>query len=76
MTSVQRVGAIGDTTSDLLAGHHAGVAWNIGVLSGAHSRAQLQTAPHTHLVASVADLAPGFFSSPGGAVRSGSGDPR
>jgi phosphonatase-like hydrolase len=63
VTSVHRVAAVGDTTSDLLAGHHAGVAWNIGVLSGAHGRAELLKAPHTHLVASVADLTPEFFSS-------------
>jgi phosphonatase-like hydrolase len=51
-----RVAAVGDTTNDLVAGHRAGVRWNIGVLSGAHSRAQLRQAPHTHLLASVIDL--------------------
>jgi len=41
---------------DLQAGHNAGLRWNIGVLSGAHSRVQLQAQPHTHLLASVAEL--------------------
>jgi phosphonatase-like hydrolase len=56
VTSSHRVAALGDTVLDLQAGHNAGVAWNIGVLSGAHSREQLQAEPHTHLIASVADL--------------------
>ncbi len=50
------VAAIGDTTLDLDAGSRAGVGWNIGVLSGAHSREALERAPHTHLIDSVADL--------------------
>ena len=33
-----------------------GVRWNVGVLSGAHSREALSTAPHTHIIQSVADL--------------------
>jgi phosphonatase-like hydrolase len=59
-TSVHRVATVGDTTRDLLAGYHAGVRWNIGVLTGAHDRALLEPMPHTHLVASVADL-PGLL---------------
>ncbi len=50
------VAAIGDTTLDLEAGSRAGVAWNIGVLSGAHRRDAMDLAPHTHLIDSVADL--------------------
>jgi len=50
------VACVGDTTLDLLAGHNAGVRWNIGVLSGAHGRPALEGAPHTHLLPSVADL--------------------
>ncbi len=50
------VANIGDTTLDLGAGAAAGVGWNIGVWSGAHDRARLLTAPHTHLCASVADV--------------------
>ena len=62
--SVHHVANVGDTTLDLLAGHHAGVRWNIGVLSGAHDAARLAGAPHTHLAASVAVLP--AFRGPGG----------
>jgi phosphonatase-like hydrolase len=53
---VARVASVGDTISDLEAGANAGTGWNIGVLSGAHSRDQLMTVPHTALINSVADL--------------------
>ena len=56
VTSVHRVAVVGDTTLDLTAGHNAGVGWNIGVLSGAHDRSMLESAPHTHLMASVAGV--------------------
>lgn len=55
-TSVQGVANVGDTVLDLQAGHNAGVLWNIGLLSGAHDRQQLERAPHTHLLQSVAEL--------------------
>lgn len=51
-----QVANVGDTTADLHAAAAASVRWNIGVLSGAHSQAQLASAPHTHLVASAADV--------------------
>jgi phosphonatase-like hydrolase len=54
--SVHQVAVVGDTTLDLQAGHNAGAQWNVGVLSGAHSLEQLQQEPHTHLLASVAEL--------------------
>ena len=54
--SVRRVANVGDTTNDLYAGFNAGVHWNIGVWSGAHSREQLEKAPHTHLLPGVAML--------------------
>ena len=52
------LGALGwrDTALDLQAGHNAGVRFNVGVLSGAHTRARLSAEPHTHLLATVADL--------------------
>lgn len=50
------VANVGDTALDLRAGAAAGVGWNIGVWSGAHDRATLEAAPHTHLCASVADV--------------------
>lgn len=55
-----RVASVGDTVLDLEAGWNAGVRWNIGVLSGAHDRATLERAPHTHIVQSIADL-PSLF---------------
>jgi phosphonatase-like hydrolase len=60
-SSVHRVATVGDTAQDLWAGYHAGVRWNIGVLSGAHDRATLQDAPHTHLLPSVAQV-PGLWA--------------
>jgi phosphonatase-like hydrolase len=62
--SVHQVANVGDTALDLLAGYHAGVRWNIGVLTGAHDAARLADAPHTHLAASVAELP--AFRGPGG----------
>lgn len=54
--NVDRIAAVGDTVSDLQAAENAGVRWRIGVLSGAHSEAQLQTCPHSAIIASVASL--------------------
>ena len=56
VASVQQVANVGDTVLDLQAGQNAGVRSNIGVLSGAHSREQLEREPHTHLILSVAEL--------------------
>jgi phosphonatase-like hydrolase len=56
VASVHRVAVLGDTILDLQAGWNAGVSANIGVLSGAHSRDQLEQAPHTALISSVAAL--------------------
>jgi phosphonatase-like hydrolase len=53
--SVADVAAIGDTTADLEAGANAGVRWNVGVLTGAHTRMQLEAAPHTDIIHSIAD---------------------
>jgi phosphoglycolate phosphatase len=47
---------VGDTTSDLEAGTKAGAGAVIGVLSGAHDRATLQTAPHTDLIDDITRL--------------------
>lgn len=54
--NVRRVAVTGDTTLDLQAAHNAAVRYNIGVLSGAHGRNELIAQPHTHLVASVAEV--------------------
>ena len=56
VVDIRRVAAVGDTVLDLAAGSNAGVAWNVGVLTGAHDRAALEGAPHTHILASVAEL--------------------
>lgn len=56
VTSVHEVTNVGDTVLDLQAGQNAGVLYNIGVLSGAHARTQLEREPHTHLLSSVAAL--------------------
>jgi len=53
---VAEVAVVGDTSSDLRAGTRAGASLVIGVLSGAHTRAELARAPHTHVIGSVADL--------------------
>ena len=54
--TVHRVANVGDTTLDLQAGYNAGVRWNIGVLTGAHDRRSLESAPHTHVLSSVAEV--------------------
>jgi phosphonatase-like hydrolase len=51
-----RVAVVGDTRLDLEAARNAGARWRIGVLTGAHDRATLAAAPHTHLLDSVPDL--------------------
>jgi len=53
---VRQVAVAGDTANDLLAGTRAGASIVAGVLTGAHDRATLGAAPHTHLLESVADL--------------------
>ncbi len=55
-SDVHRVANVGDTILDLQAASNAGVRWNIGVLSGAHDRELLEREPHTHLLASVAEV--------------------
>jgi len=54
--SAREAANVGDTVLDLEAADRAGVAWNIGVLTGAHGRAALEPVPHTHLLDSVRDL--------------------
>lgn len=55
---VRDVAVAGDTVSDLWCGTRAGASIVAGVLTGAHDRATLAAAPHTHLLDSVADLGP------------------
>lgn len=56
--SVAQVAIVGDSVADLEAGNRAGAGLVIGVLTGVHGRAQLEAAPHTHLVDSVVDVPP------------------
>lgn len=56
VTSVHQVMCVGDTVLDMQAGRNAGARYVVGVLSGAHKKEQLEKEPHTHLIASVADL--------------------
>lgn len=53
--AVQQVVVVGDTINDMLAGTRAGAGLVAGVLTGAHNRRQLESAPHTHIVSSVAE---------------------
>lgn len=55
ITDPARVGVCGDTPNDLLAGHRAHCAVNVGVGHGTHALADLAPYPHTHL---LDDLAP------------------
>jgi phosphonatase-like hydrolase len=53
---VTRVLTAGDTVRDLEAGSNAGASLVLGVLTGGGSEASLTAAPHTHLLASIADI--------------------
>jgi phosphonatase-like hydrolase len=52
----QRVVAIGDTPSDLAAGINAHCFWSLGVTTGSHTRAELETHPHHGLLDSMTEL--------------------
>jgi phosphonatase-like hydrolase len=53
---VVEVVAVGDTPLDLQAGTNAGLGGVVGVTSGAASAESLRREPHTHILASVANL--------------------
>jgi phosphonatase-like hydrolase len=65
VTSVARVLVAGDTARDLLAGTNAGAAAVVGVLTGQVPATVLGAVPHTHLLASVADV-PALVTGPVG----------
>lgn len=54
--SVSQVVVAGDTPNDLNAGTNAGARYVVGVLTGAHDEASLQREPHTHILASAAEI--------------------
>jgi len=53
---VAHVVVVGDTASDVISGLRAGASMVVGVLTGAHTRAELEAASPTHILASVAEL--------------------
>jgi phosphonatase-like hydrolase len=53
---LKSVANVGDTPSDLRSADRAGVALNVGVLTGETGREALLACPHTHLLDSAADL--------------------
>lgn len=52
----RRVAKVGDTKADLEEGTNAGCGLVIGVTTGSFTREQLQACPHSHILASVADV--------------------
>lgn len=59
----KQVAKVGDTRADLEEGANAGCGLNIGVTSGSYTREQLQAYPHSHIVASVAEVTEIVFTS-------------
>ena len=55
---VREVAVVGDTANDLWSGYRAGASVVAGVLTGSHGRADLERAPHTHILASILDFPP------------------
>ncbi len=47
---------VGDTVSDLEAAARAQAGWSVGVLSGADTRVQLESCPHSAIPESVVEL--------------------
>ncbi len=62
---VRSVLVAGDTTSDILAGQRAGAGAVIGVLTGAHSEAELQLAGADAVLPSMCNLASWLSAEPG-----------
>jgi phosphonatase-like hydrolase len=56
VADVREVLVAGDTVNDVTAGTRAGARFVVGVLTGAHTVAELGAARHTHLLSSVADI--------------------
>jgi phosphonatase-like hydrolase len=56
VVDVREVLVAGDTVNDVTAGTRAGARFVVGVLTGAHTVAELGAARHTHLLASLADV--------------------
>ena len=56
--AVREVAVVGDTANDLWSGYRAGASAVVGVLTGSHGRAELERAPHTHILSSILDFPP------------------
>jgi phosphonatase-like hydrolase len=56
LSNPQAVAKVGDTPSDLQEGHAAGCGLVIGVTNGTHTREQLLSHFHTHLIGSLKEL--------------------
>ena len=56
LDDVRSIAVGGDTANDLLAGWRAAAGVVAGVLTGAHGRSDLEAAPHTHVLDSIADF--------------------
>ncbi|GAA2753133.1 phosphonatase-like hydrolase [Amnibacterium kyonggiense] len=56
VVDVRDVLVAGDTVNDVTAGTRAGARFVVGVLTGAHTVAELGEARHTHLLPSVVDV--------------------
>jgi phosphonatase-like hydrolase len=56
VASVHEVVAVGDTPSDVAAGHNAGARGVVAVTSGSHTAAELRRCQPTHLVRDVTEL--------------------
>jgi phosphoglycolate phosphatase len=55
---VREVAVVGDTANDLWSGYRAGASVVAGVLTGSHDRAELERAPHTHILSSIVEFPP------------------
>jgi phosphoglycolate phosphatase-like HAD superfamily hydrolase len=55
ISDVKRVAKVGDTIADLEEGFNARCGLNIGVLTGAATREELSSRPHTHILQSIND---------------------
>lgn len=53
-----QVAKVGDTPADLQEGHAAQCALVVGVTNGTHTREQLASFPHTHLIGTLRELVP------------------
>lgn len=56
ITDPNAVAKVGDTPADLNEGHNSQTAFNIGVLSGACTRQELEAHPHTHILGSIREV--------------------